>query len=87
MTAEEKIEFLAGQVHGLIGFCSAIINDHPSPARLSRWLDESEQLNLAHVESTLVREEYLYGLRDVMDRLQKAVANARARQTRPTQDR
>jgi hypothetical protein len=76
----ENLRFLAGQVHALVGFCVTIINTHPSPADLGMHLDAVEQITLARVESTLVIEDFLHGLRNVFDRLRTAVANAEARQ-------
>jgi hypothetical protein len=75
----ENIRFLAGQVHALIGFCVAVINTHPSPADLSLHLEAVEHVSLARVESTLVIEDFLDGMRDVFDRLKTAVATADAR--------
>jgi hypothetical protein len=83
MTPEEKIEFLGGQVHALVGVCAAFINNDPNPTRLDKLLETVEQATLARVESELVQEDYLEGVRDVMDRLRKAAASAAARQTRP----
>jgi hypothetical protein len=79
-TESENIRFLAGQVHALVGFCVAVINSHPSPAELGLHLDAVEHVTLAHVESTLVMEEFIDGMRDVFDRLKAAVADAEARQ-------
>lgn len=76
----ENVQFLAGQVHALIGFCIAIINTHSSPAELSQHIEAAEHVTLAHVESTLVIEDFLDGVRNVFDRLKVAVADAEARQ-------
>jgi hypothetical protein len=76
----ENVRFLAGQVHALVGFCVTLINTHPSPADLSMHLDAIEQVTLAHVESALVIEDFLHGVRNVFDRLRTAVTSAEARQ-------
>jgi hypothetical protein len=76
----ENVRFLAGQVHALVGFCVTLINTHPSPADLGLHLDAIEQVTLARVESTLVIEDFLHGVRNVFDRLRAAVANAETRQ-------
>ena len=76
----ENVRFLAGQVHALVGFCVTIINTHPSPAELSLHLDAVEQVTLAHVESALVIEDFLHGIRNVFDRLRTAVVSAEVRQ-------
>jgi hypothetical protein len=76
----KNVRFLAGQVHALVGFCVAIINTHPSASDLGQHLDAAEHVTLAHVESTLVLEDFLDGVRNVFDRLRDAVASAEARQ-------
>ena len=83
----ENVRFLAGQVHALVGFCVTVINTHPSPADLSMHLDAVEQVTLARVESTLVIEEFLQGVRNVFDRLKTAVANAEIRQANQSEAR
>jgi hypothetical protein len=83
-TETENVHFLAGQVHGLIGFCIAVINTHPSPANLSQHIEAVEHVTLARVESTLVIEDFLDGVRNVFDRLKTAVASAEARQADQT---
>jgi hypothetical protein len=82
-TESDNIRFLAGQVHALVGFCVAAINSHSSPEVLGLHLDAVEHVTLAHVESTLVVEEFIDGMRDVFDRLKAAVADAEARQDEP----
>jgi hypothetical protein len=83
-TETENVHFLAGQVHGLIGFCIAVINTHPSPANLSQHIEAVEHVTLARVESTLVIEDFLDGVRNVFDRLKTAAAIAEARQADQT---
>jgi hypothetical protein len=80
----ENVRFLAGQVHALVGFCVTIINTHPSPTDLSQHIEAVEQVTLARVESTLVIEDFLDGVRNVFDRLKTAVADAEARQAEQT---
>ena len=80
----ENVHFIAGQVHALVGFCVAVINSHPSPEMLGLHLDAIEHVTLAHVESTLVMEDFLEGTRNVFDRLRAAVADAEARQEERT---
>ncbi len=82
----ENVQFLAGQVHALVGFCIAIINNHPSPTQLGLHLDAVEHVTLAHVESTLVMEDFLDGVRNVFDRLKAAVADAEARHEEQRQE-
>jgi hypothetical protein len=75
----ENVHFIAGQVHALVGFCVAVINSHPSPEMLGLHLDAVEHVTLAHVEATLVMEDFLHGTRNVFDRLKAAAADAEAR--------
>jgi hypothetical protein len=80
----ENVQFLAGQVHALVGFGIAIINTHPSPAELSQHIEAAEHVTLARVESALVIEAFLEGVRNVFDRLKIAAADAEARQAAQT---
>ena len=83
MTESEKIQFLGGQVHALIGFALAIIHTHPAPVRLPRHLDFVGQITLARAEGSLVSDEYLDGVQDVQNRLTHAVETALRQQARP----
>jgi hypothetical protein len=78
MTDSEKLEFLAGQVHALVGFGLAAINTHPSLASLARHLDLAEKATLARVEASAATHDYVDGLRDVFDRLKTGLESARA---------
>ena len=78
MTNAEKLEFLAGQVHALVGFSLAAINTHPGLASLARHLELVEKSSLARVEASAVTEDYVDGLRDVFDRLKTGLESARA---------
>jgi hypothetical protein len=81
-----NLRFLAGQVHALVGFCIAAINTHRSPAELGLHLDAIEHVTLAHVESSLVAEDFLDGVRNVFDRLKKTAAEAEAKEAAETSD-
>jgi hypothetical protein len=83
MDQSEKIEFLGGQVHALVGFAHAIITSHPNLALLARHLDEIGKVNLATAETSAVREGYVLGVEDIRDRLKAAVTSALARKTNP----
>jgi hypothetical protein len=47
LTESEKIEFLGGQVHALMGFAIAVITSHPNLAYLADNLEKSGEINLA----------------------------------------
>lgn len=83
MTDSEKIEFLGGQVHALIGFATAIIIADPTPARLQKYLDYVGEINLARAEGALVSESYVEGVLDVKDRLKRAVETALKQRANP----
>jgi hypothetical protein len=77
MTSEEKIEFLGGQVHALIGFATALITSHPNLTLLAEHLEKAGELSLARAESVSVADVYVDGVLDVNDRLSKIVEIAR----------
>lgn len=87
MTPEEKIEFLAGQVHALIGFATAIITASPDPGHLARHLDFVGQINLAQAEGELVPNVYIEGVQDIQDRLREAVETALKHRVDPNSGR
>lgn len=76
MTESEKIEFLGGQVHALMGFAIAVITTNADPAKLARHLDFVGQVTLARTENDLVSDTYIEGIQDVQDRLKRAVETA-----------
>jgi hypothetical protein len=83
MDRDEKIEFIAGQVHALMAFAQAVISTHPNLALLARHLDHIGTINLAHAETSPVHEEYVLGVEDIRGRLKEAVTNAAAQRTNP----
>jgi hypothetical protein len=83
MNQSEKIEFLGGQVHALVGFAQAVILSHPNLAELAQHLEQIGTANLAAAETAAVREEYVLGVEDIRDRLKLAVTSALARRTNP----
>jgi hypothetical protein len=83
MTDSEKLEFLAGRVHGLIGFATAIITSHPNLGVLAHHLKTVGEINLARAETELVSDEYVRGVEDVKGRVERAVEIALAQMTNP----
>jgi len=75
MTESEKIEFTAGRVHALLGFVTAVILSHPNPAWLAQSLEEIGSANLATAEAS-ASERYVEGVRDIQQRIRKAVEMA-----------
>jgi hypothetical protein len=83
MDQSEKIEFLGGQVHALVGFAHATITSHPNLPVLARHIEEIAKVNLATAETAAVREEYVLGVEDIRDRLKAAVTSTLAHRTNP----
>jgi hypothetical protein len=83
MDQSEKIEFLGGQVHALVGFAHAVILSHPNLAVLAQHLERRGMANLAVAETSAVREEYVLGVEDIRDRLKLAVTSALAQRAKP----
>jgi hypothetical protein len=83
MDQSEKIEFLGGQVHALVGFALAVITSHPNLAVLAQHLEQIGTTNLAVAETAAVREEYVLGVEDIRDRLKAAVTSALAHRKSP----
>ena len=84
MNNSEKIEFLGGQVHALIGFATAVITASDDLAYLARHLDFVSQTNLVKAENALVDEMYVEGVLDVQKRLKSAVETALAHRAKPS---
>ena len=84
MTDSEKIEFLAGQVHALMGFAIAIITTSADPTRLARHLDFVGEITLARTEGASVPDSYVEGVQDIQDRLTRAVETARTPRANPS---
>jgi hypothetical protein len=74
-----KVEFVAGQVHLLVGFLISIIETHPDPEDLARRFENIEQVTLARTEGVLVAEDYIDGELDISKRLKRAIEIARER--------
>jgi len=88
MTDAERLDFLAGQVHALMGFAQAVISTHHAPERLARHLDSIGQMALARAEGTLVSDDYVDGVQDVQNRLKRGVEIALGqREARNSTDR
>jgi hypothetical protein len=83
MTESEKIEFLAGRVHALLGFATAVITSHPNPTVLAQHLEKIGEINLARAETEPVAEEYVDGVLDIKNRLKNAVEMTLAQRTNP----
>jgi hypothetical protein len=85
MDCEEKVDFAGGQVHALIGVCVAVIISQSETGlmRTQSMLEAAEQASLARAEGDPVSDDYIAGIRDVMDRLKASVENALERRRRP----
>jgi hypothetical protein len=83
MTDSEKIEFLAGRVHALLGFATAVITSHPNPSILAQHLEKIGEINLARAESETVSDDYVEGVLDIKNRLKRAVETVLAQKIDP----
>ncbi len=81
MTDSEKIEFLAGRVHALLGFAMAVITSHPNPSLLAQHLEKIGEVNLARAEAEPVSDDYVDGVLDIKDRLKRAVETVLGQKT------
>jgi DNA-binding GntR family transcriptional regulator len=76
MTEAEKIEYLGGQVHALVGFAVAVITADEAPQRLARYIELLSEINAAKTAASLASDTYLEGLDNVQSRLKQAVETA-----------
>jgi hypothetical protein len=76
MTESEKIEFLAGQVHALMGFTTAVVLSHPNVPLLAKGIETVAQANLALAEGIAVTDRYIDGIQDIWGAVRKAIAIA-----------
>lgn len=83
MTDSEKIEFLEGQVHALVGFATAVIFSHPNPTLFAQCLEKIGEVNLARAEADTVTDAYVDGVISIKTRLKSLAETALARQTHP----
>jgi hypothetical protein len=83
---EHRVNFLAGQVHSLIGFALAVINTHPDPANLQAHLETADVAAVSVAGGPLVSDEFLKGMEDVAVRLRVSVESARWRMGEPRTD-
>ena len=83
----ERLRFVSGQMHMLVGFLLAVIDTHPDPTELARHFETAAQITLALSEGALIPEKYLDGELNILARLKDALENARARQAASHKER
>jgi hypothetical protein len=69
MTHQEWLEFVGGRANGVIAVLLALAQTHPEPEKLLSHLEQSEQAGLAQVEANQLSDQYIDGMRDVIDRV------------------
>jgi hypothetical protein len=74
-----RVDFVAGQVHSLIGFALAVVNTHPDPANLQAHLEKADLAAVSIAGGQLVSDDFLKGMEDVAVRLRVSVESARQR--------
>jgi hypothetical protein len=84
---ETDVDFLAGQVHGLISAVLALISTHPDPATLERHLEAVNLAAQGRAGGEPVSDEFLEGMDDVAGRMKMTVEKARRRRQDPRNPR
>jgi len=77
------VDFLAGQVHSLVGFALAVVNTHPDPANLQAHLESADVAATRIAGGAHVSNDFLKGMEDVATRLRASVESARSRKGTP----
>tara|TARA_R110001599_G_scaffold171353_1_gene362410 strand:- start:433828 stop:434196 length:369 start_codon:yes stop_codon:yes gene_type:complete len=67
---DDRFEFVAGQVHGLIAGFLALIETHPTPDLLLQQLHKVHRAAEGRAIPTTISDDFLMGIDDVMLRLQ-----------------
>ncbi|KIZ46989.1 MULTISPECIES: hypothetical protein [Rhodopseudomonas] len=83
----DKIDFMNGQIKGLMNFAAALIRSHPSPETLRHHFEKVARADPASPEGLSLSEAYVDGLADT-DRqlavaLEQAIARARRHPANP----
>lgn len=68
--------FVSGRVQGLIGLTLAMARTHPDPQLLLREIEAMEIAAAARAEATVVPDEFLEGVQDVVRRV-RSILQAR----------
>jgi hypothetical protein len=71
---DERFELVAGQLQAVIGVLLALAKLHPLPDQLRAEISAMEQAAIARAETTLIGDDFLDGIRDVVMRLQTVLA-------------
>ena len=79
MSDSEKIDFIGGQVKALTHFIVVLINTHPDPVSLQKLYTVVKQVGLAKIEADLVDDEYLEGMQDVYQQIERVFEKRAAR--------
>ena len=74
-----RVDFVAGQVHSLIGFALAMVNTHPDPTNLQAHLEKADLAAVSVAGGKFVSDDFLKGMEDVAVRLRVSVESARQR--------
>ena len=74
---DARLDFVAGQVHGLVAFALAIIHAHPDPTALMKYLKVADMVAEGIAGGSTVSDDFLKGVDDVSGRLESAVQTVR----------
>jgi hypothetical protein len=61
----QRVDFLAGQVHGLLAFALTVINIHPDPANFQAQLEATDLSATGRIGAELVSDVFLEGMADI----------------------
>ena len=84
MTDSEKLDFLGGQVHALMGFALAAIKAHHDLSKFAWHFNSIGKTTLERVEATPISDSYFDGVKDVQDRLVRSIGISLGRQEDPS---
>ena len=67
MSADEKIDWLVGQVDALKAFMLASIRSHPNAQAFSQEFETASEIQLGQVLPRKISEHYIQGLQSMVD--------------------
>lgn len=67
----DRLDFVVGQVEGLMAVVLAIVKTHPDPALLATQINVVEQVSLAKNGASPISDASVDGIRDILDRVKK----------------
>ena len=78
----DKIDFMNGQIRGLLNFATAVIQSHPTPALLRHNFETIARGNPNSPEGLSISEAFVHGIADVDQQLAVVLEHAIAKRDR-----